>query len=340
MNAGPNLTIAANQSATLDGFVYDDGLPDPSNSVTTSWTKVSGPGTVTFANAVSSITTATFSAQGSYTLRLTANDGSLTGTDDVVVAVGQALVNQPPVVDAGPDLALGIAQSPTIHAIVTDDSLPAVPGVVTKQWSKVSGPSTVTFGTPTAVDTTVTFGALGTYVLRMTAFDGLLTTTDDVQAVVTAVPPNTAPVVNAGTDQTALVGGILTLNGSFTDDNNPVPSSSVTTTWSKQSGPGVVSFANPALLSTGVSFGQSGTYVLQLDANDTALTGTDTLTVTVLDTPPSQTLSFQDGLLPTPAYAGTRDTKTFADLPTTTNGTTSKIEVDGSPDTSSYINGT
>src|SRR5258707_7053801 len=42
--------------------------------VTTTWSKASGPGTVTFANASSLTTTAAFGAAGTYCLRLTASD--------------------------------------------------------------------------------------------------------------------------------------------------------------------------------------------------------------------------------------------------------------------------
>lgn len=70
-------------SVNLAGTVTDDtGTP------TVSWSKVSGPGTVSFSNGSSVNTTATFSSAGSYILRLSANDGQYTSTDDVVVAVG------------------------------------------------------------------------------------------------------------------------------------------------------------------------------------------------------------------------------------------------------------
>jgi hypothetical protein len=51
-------------------------------------------------------------------------------------------------------------------------------------WTKASGPGTVTFGTPSAVDTTATFSAAGIYVLRMTGSDGALTSSDDVTVTV------------------------------------------------------------------------------------------------------------------------------------------------------------
>ena len=67
--------------ATLSGSITDDGLPNPPGTVTATWSTVSGPGTVTFANAAAPATTATFSASGSYVLRLTGNDGSLQTSD-------------------------------------------------------------------------------------------------------------------------------------------------------------------------------------------------------------------------------------------------------------------
>ena len=48
VDAGPNGTVTLPESATLDGTVSDDGLPNPPGTCTVTWTKQSGPGTVTF----------------------------------------------------------------------------------------------------------------------------------------------------------------------------------------------------------------------------------------------------------------------------------------------------
>ena len=82
-------------TASLSGTVTDDGLPNPPATVTTTWTKVSGPGTVTFASASARATTATFSAAGSYVLRLTASDSALSASDDIAVTVNAATGNGP-----------------------------------------------------------------------------------------------------------------------------------------------------------------------------------------------------------------------------------------------------
>jgi hypothetical protein len=50
VNAGTDLSVGVTQTANLNGTVTDDGSPNPPAKVTTTWSKVSGPGTVTFGN--------------------------------------------------------------------------------------------------------------------------------------------------------------------------------------------------------------------------------------------------------------------------------------------------
>jgi hypothetical protein len=90
VSAGSDQTITLPASANLDGTVTDDGLPNPPGVVTTTWSLVSGPGGVTFGNASLVDTTASFSVDGVYTLRLTADDSALSNSDDVVITVNPA----------------------------------------------------------------------------------------------------------------------------------------------------------------------------------------------------------------------------------------------------------
>ena len=53
----------------------------------TTWSKVSGPGTVTFADARAAATTATFSAPGDYVLQVTADNGETKASSTVTVRV-------------------------------------------------------------------------------------------------------------------------------------------------------------------------------------------------------------------------------------------------------------
>jgi hypothetical protein len=86
--AGPEITRPINAPFVLAGLASDG---DPLDSLATTWSKVSGPGTVTFANANAPRTGVSFGSLGDYVLRLTANDQTgIPGhivTSDVLVHV-------------------------------------------------------------------------------------------------------------------------------------------------------------------------------------------------------------------------------------------------------------
>jgi hypothetical protein len=188
--------------------------------------------------------------------------------------------NQAPVVNAGPDQTVTFPTTVTLNGSVTDDGLPASPGSTTKQWTKESGPGTVTFTSPTTANTDASFSQAGTYVLRLTANDGQLSSFDEVTIIENAPAGNQAPVVNAGPDQTVAFPTTVTLNGSVTDDGLPAVPGSTTKQWTKESGPGTVTFTSPTTANTDASFSQAGTYVLRLTANDGELSSFDEVTIT------------------------------------------------------------
>lgn len=78
-------------TVTLGGTA-SDAENDP---LSTTWSMVSGPGTVTFADARSVNTTAIFSLVGTYTLRLTANDGIGSQSDDLTITVADFIPPDP-----------------------------------------------------------------------------------------------------------------------------------------------------------------------------------------------------------------------------------------------------
>ena len=90
--AGPDQNIALSMTCTFLGLASDDGLPAPPGLLSIAWSKLSGPGNVTFSNSNAPLTTATFSASGVYQLRITGNDGAIIRTDDVTITV----TNPPP----------------------------------------------------------------------------------------------------------------------------------------------------------------------------------------------------------------------------------------------------
>jgi hypothetical protein len=214
VSAGPDRSITFGQTASLDGTVSDDGLP--SGSLTTTWSRVSGPGSVGFANASAVDTTATFTASGSYVLRLTAFDGERTSQDEMAVSV---VGNTAPSVSAGPDRGVMFGQSAALDGTVSDDAL--LNPTPTTTWSQTSGPGTVGFGNANAVDTTATFSAIGSYVLRLTAFDGQFTAQDEM--AVNVLDPNAGGVldqrISVGSDdaEQRVSNGSMSLTGSDLD---------------------------------------------------------------------------------------------------------------------------
>ena len=282
-DAGADQAIVLPGSATLQGDATDDGFPNPPGTLTTTWSKLSGPGTVSFTNASTLNTSASFSIDGSYVLRLTVTDGQLSDSDDITISVGP-VPNSAPVANAGADQAIVLPATATLQGDATDDGLPNPPATLTNTWVKVSGPGTVNFANASALNSSVSFSVNGTYVLRLTVSDGQFSDTDDITFTVSPVP-NAAPFANAGTNQTIELPASATLQGSASDDGLPNPPATLTTTWSQVSGPGTASFANAGTLNTTASFSVDGTYVLRLTASDGQLSNTDDVSITVNPAP-------------------------------------------------------
>lgn len=173
-------------------------------------------GSLRFAPSAGFIGTAAFT--------YTVTDGQFTSTASVSVQVTAVASNIAPTVNAGADRVIFSGfdlpnASVLLTGTVSDDGLPK-PATLTDTWSKVSGPGTVTFSAGNAASTSATFDALGTYVLRLTASDGALTTSDDLQVTVQA-PANTGPVLSAIANRTQGVGTALSLLVTA-NDNNPL----------------------------------------------------------------------------------------------------------------------
>ena len=88
-NAGADQTITLPAAATLAGSA-ERRRPPARRHADDDVAKFSGPGSVTFGNASALSTTASFSAAGTYVLRLTASDGALSTSDDVTIDVNPA----------------------------------------------------------------------------------------------------------------------------------------------------------------------------------------------------------------------------------------------------------
>jgi|GEM_PF-2346984 len=95
INDPPHITLDSPGSAQvgipsgvgliLETTATDDGTFQP---LTFSWTQESGPGTATFSSPAAEDTRVTFDIDGTYVLRLTADDGGMQGIREIIVTVG------------------------------------------------------------------------------------------------------------------------------------------------------------------------------------------------------------------------------------------------------------
>jgi RHS repeat-associated protein len=90
--------------------------------------------------------------------------------------------NQAPVVSAGNPVTVVFPSPGALNGSVSDDGLPS--NAVSVSWTMVSGPGTVTFDNAAQAVTGAVFSAPGSYVLRLTASDGALSSNATVNVTV------------------------------------------------------------------------------------------------------------------------------------------------------------
>jgi len=177
-----------------------------------------------------------------------------------------------PTSDAGPNQSVPAFDIVQMNGTAGAGNFPCAD--VTVLWTQVSGPGTAVFSNPAIDDPTVTFTISGVYVFRFTVNNGAGSATDDVTITITCANPVS---VNAGTDQQALLGVTVQLDGTV------VGTTGVTFLWTKVSGPGSVNFSSSAIQDPTAAFSLAGVYVLQLAATSICLTLADTVTITILN---------------------------------------------------------
>ncbi|HNU40957.1 MAG TPA: tandem-95 repeat protein, partial [Cyclobacteriaceae bacterium] len=228
VSAGSNQTISLPQnSLNLTG-----SGSDPDGSIASYlWSKVSGP-TVVLTNQNTPVVSLSNLLEGTYTFRLTVTDNlGATAQADVTVTVLPAVVNQPPVSNAGADIILTLpTNSTTLFGAGSDPD----GTIVTYNWIKVSGPA-ATLANETTATLSVSDLVEGVYVFRLNVTDeDLATSTDEMTLTVNGASVNQLPTANAGTNITiTLPTNAATLNGSGSDPDGSIASYA----WTKLSGP-------------------------------------------------------------------------------------------------------
>ncbi len=196
--------------------------------------------------------------------------------------VAIAPVNQAPVVNAGPNQIITLPASANLNGSATDDGLPNPPAALTYAWSKISGPGTVNFGDATKAVTTASFGAAGSYLLRLTASDSALTGTADVTLTVNAAAP-TGPQILPIADRS------LELGARFQQVIQAVAGSNPALAYSLPTAPTGAGLVPAPLIDWQPTAAQVGPHTFTarvVDGSNQAATTSFTVTVTHTNHPP------------------------------------------------------
>jgi PKD repeat protein len=254
-----NQPPVANFTFSCNGLAcsFTSTSSDPDGSITAySWTF--GDGTSSTAQNPSH----TYAAGGTYTVKLTVTDNR----GATASASKSVTVNQPPVANFTFSCN-GLTCSFTSTSSDPDGSITAY------SWTFGDGTSS------TAQNPSYTYAAGGTYTVKLTVTDNRGATASASKSVTVTVP-NQAPTVNAGSDETVLLGVLYELNASFSDPDNGPWTGTIywgdgTSTTGTKTSSGPISATHNYLL--------PGSYTIRVTVTDSrGASGSDTKVLTVL----------------------------------------------------------
>lgn len=104
----------------------------------------------------------------------------------VLISVSAFGANVAPVLNTLPHTESVLTNRLQLAAFISDDGLPS--GLLTSVWEQVSGPGTITFDKPTNWCPVATASVDGSYVIKLTAGDGELTTSSNVNVTIWPSP--------------------------------------------------------------------------------------------------------------------------------------------------------
>ena len=262
-NAGLHQTVQAGTLVTLDG----SGSSDPLGQLplTYAWSFVSQPAgsTATLSNPAIVNPTFTPDALGNYVIQLVVTDAA--GLTSTPATVTISTTDAPPVANAGP--AQTITAVGTLVQLNGSQSYDLAGFPITYKWSFVSKPagSNATLTGPTTATPSFVVDVLGDYSVQLIVTDSLGIASSP--ATVNVSFNDVAPIANAGSSQSAVVGETVTLNGSKSSDTDGEP---LTYQWSVVSAPSgsKATISNPTGEIASFVPDVAGTFVVQLIVND------------------------------------------------------------------------
>ena len=197
VGAGADQVVAEGATVSLSGTATD---ADPEDTLTYSWTHGSALAiTITGSDSLSaSFAAPNVAADTTFTVALTANDGTVDVSDALQVTIADS-PNSPPAVEAGADQEVAKGATVSLSGTATD----ADPeDTLTYEWTHdgalsitITGSDSLSasFAAPdTATDTTIT--------VTLTANDGTVGVSDALQVTVTDSPNSPPALVSSGLD--------------------------------------------------------------------------------------------------------------------------------------------
>lgn len=218
------------------------------------WSQLSGPGAVIFTSPQAAETLMRADKDGVYSIRLTIrNEEGQSVSNDMTLQWD----TRPPSVFVSEEIR-------TFQTILVDGKTGSDAERV--EWVQVNGPGTLVFSAKDSKSTKITASQDGTYTVRFKAWDDL---GNEAAADMKFIWDTAAPAVTVGQDRITNQEIIL----------DAVTVDAATYSWTKVSGPGVITFSAPSAEDTTAKASMDGSYVLRLTITKaTGATASDDLT--------------------------------------------------------------
>ena len=281
--AGDDQTITIGDAATFDG----SGSSDPDgDALTYAWAITIAPegSSAALEGADTATPSLTPDVVGGYVLELTVNDGEESATDTVALTV-EAIANEAPVANAGPDQTITLGATVNLDAGGSSDP---DGDTLSFTWSFLTDPSNGadSITDVTLAQTTFTPSTLGNYTLQVLVMDPAgEVSTDDVTITVSDIP-NDPPIANAGADQTVTVADTVMLDASgSTDAEDDLAGTPLVYSWSLDTTPANSTATLSGAMTATPAFvaDQVGDYLLTLTVTDSfGAIDTDTVRVSAM----------------------------------------------------------